>query len=375
MRARVQNDRGRPRRNPQSHRPSARRIARSPERCPDGPHARLVETPEDPALYGEIERLAAISGGYGRYADVLEERAAAIFDAAVAQDLWRRLGTWPRASSKDDRRAISAYVKASEQAGDDAEILAALDRLYERTKDLPRARRHHRAQGRPPQRCRAAGRAVLPSGQAADSAIRRALARARDTEASPRARPRSRRPAKLSKSSPSDATLFEEAAEALEVVYRAQNDNERLTALDEKRIAFASSPRERTRIRLDLAKLLEERAADPKRAQAVLEDALADDPTETDVLNEIERLAPGNDGWSSATSRLLTAVVNATDLTPDAARDAYVRLASWYEDKLEESAPRPKSALEKALAEDPENVEICAPSSASVVPRAANAIW
>jgi hypothetical protein len=56
-----------------------------------------------------------------------------------------------------------------------------------------------------------------------------------------------------------DATLFEEAAEALEVVYRAQNDNARLTALHEKRISYAGSARERTRIRLDLAKLLEDR--------------------------------------------------------------------------------------------------------------------
>ena len=85
------------------------------------------------------------------YADALEERAAAIFDAAVAQDLWRRLGTVAETELKDDRRAISAYAKAGEQAGDDAEILAALDRLYERTKDYRGARRHARATGRPPQ--------------------------------------------------------------------------------------------------------------------------------------------------------------------------------------------------------------------------------
>ena len=172
----------------------------------------------------------------------------------------------------------------------------------------------------------------------------------------------------------SDATLFEEAAEALEVVYRTQNDDERLTALNEKRIAFASSPRERTRIRLDLAKLLEERSRDPKRAQAVLEDALSDDPTETDVLNEIERLAPGNDGWSSATSRLLTAVVNAKDFTPDAARDAYVRLATWYEDKLK-IPPRPRARSRRPSREIPRTSRFCARSSAFVAPRAANAIW
>src|SRR6185295_4273406 len=97
-----------------------------------------------------------------------------------------------------------------------------------------------------------------------------------------------------------DATLFEEASEALESVYRARNDNERLTSLYDKRISFASSARERTRIRLDLAKHLEERTKDPKRAQAALEDALADDPTDADVLGEIERLAGTNGAWASA---------------------------------------------------------------------------
>src|SRR5262249_26106168 len=81
-----------------------------------------------------------------------------------------------------------------------------------------------------------------------------------------------------------DATLFEEAAEALEGVYRIGGDSQRLVALYEKRIAFAGSGRDRTRIRLDLAKLLEDASRDPRRAQSVLEDALADDPTDVDVL-------------------------------------------------------------------------------------------
>jgi len=43
----------------------------------------LAETPEDGDLYAEIDRLAAASGGYGRYADALEERATSIFDATM----------------------------------------------------------------------------------------------------------------------------------------------------------------------------------------------------------------------------------------------------------------------------------------------------
>jgi tetratricopeptide (TPR) repeat protein len=233
----------------------------------------LAEIPGDAELYPEIERLAALSGGYGRYADALEERAQGIFDASVAQDLWRRLGAIAENQLKDDRRAIQAYVKAGEQMGDDPEILGALDRLYERTRDfralgeiierrvgvIPEVKKQaellHRL-------------AKLQIGEFQERSLGLATLRQaleRDVE---------NRVARESlEALTDDATLFEEAAEALEVVYRAQNDNARLTSLHEKRISYAGSARERTRIRLDLAKLLEDRAGDVKRAHAVLEDA------------------------------------------------------------------------------------------------------
>jgi tetratricopeptide (TPR) repeat protein len=317
----------------------------------------LAETPEDAELYGEIDRLAAASRGYDRFADALEERAGAIFDAAIAQDLWRRLGKIAENELGDNQRAINAYVKAGEQAGEDAEILAALDRLYEKAKDFRalaeilerrvQATSDARVQGELFYRLaklqigefeeRAQGLATLKQALEKDSEHRQAR--------------------EALEALTDDATLFEEAAEALEGVYRAQNDNDRLVALAEKRIGFAGSARERIRIRLDLAKLLEERSHDGKRAQRVLEDALSDDPTDIDVLREIERLAALNDTWASATDRLAAAIEGARDLTPDTARDAYVRLASWYEDKLKNSSAA-ETALDKALARDPENVEI-----------------
>jgi tetratricopeptide (TPR) repeat protein len=317
----------------------------------------LAETPEDAELYTEIDRLAAASGGYGRYADALEERAAAIFDAAVAQDLWRRLGKIAESELKDDERAITAYAKASEQAGDDPDILEALDRLYARTGEHRHLaevlERRITTVHDPKQQAELFYRlAKLQIDEFEErhlglGTLKQALEKDGEHRASREAL----------EALTNDATLFEDAAEALESVYRAQNDNERLTSLFEKRISFAESARERTRIRLDLAKHLEERSNDPKRAQAALEDALADDPTDIDVLGEIERLAAKNDAWASATSRLASAIIGAKDLTPDSARDAYVRLATWYEDKQKNPAEA-ESALDRALERDPENLEI-----------------
>jgi len=317
----------------------------------------LADVPDDRALHVAIDRLAGSSDGYSRYADVLEERASATFDAAISHDLWHRLGKIAEDELKDDRRAIRAYVKASDQGGDDADILAALDRLYLRTGNM-------RALAETLER-----RVAMESDAEQQSELFYRLAQLQLLAFQERSlglgtlkQALERTPAHvLSREAleglTADATLFEEAAEALESVYRSQGDDARLTALQEKRIGFAASARERTRIRLELARLLEERTKDPVRAQQVLEEALADDPTDLDVLAEIERLAAHNQGWASAAARLSSAIVNASDLTSDEARDSYVRLATWYEDKLKNPAAG-EAALESALERDPENVEI-----------------
>jgi tetratricopeptide (TPR) repeat protein len=317
----------------------------------------LSETADDPDLYREIDRLAAVAQGYARYADVLEERASAIFDGAVSQDLLRRLGKIAELELKDDRRAIRAYAKANEQAGDDPEILASLDRLYERTKDyrslLDVLERRVTVEPEAKKQAELLYRQAHLQIQEYDerspglATLKQALERDPDHGPSREAL----------EALTEDATLFEEAAEALEAVYRAKGDDQRLVALYEKRIAFAGSPRDRTRIRLDLGKLLEDSSRDPKRAQSVLEDALGDDPTDVDVLGEIERLAARNGWWPSATSKLEAAVLDAKDLSADAARDVYIRLSSWYEEHLRKPEAA-EQALEKALDRDPENVEI-----------------
>src|SRR6185295_6449908 len=77
----------------------------------------------------------ARSGGWGRYCDALAARAAGIFDAVVAKNLFLRLGRIAEEQLKDDRRSVDAYAKAVEHAGDTPELLEALDRLYGRLGD------------------------------------------------------------------------------------------------------------------------------------------------------------------------------------------------------------------------------------------------
>ncbi|TKC99382.1 tetratricopeptide repeat protein [Polyangium fumosum] len=312
----------------------------------------LEDTPDDPELHAEIERLAERSEGFGRYCDALSQRAAATFDAVIAKDLWLRVGRIAEDKLKDDRRSVEAYAKAVEQAGDEPALLEALDRLYSRLGDnkaladvlerrvaaisdeREQANFHHRL----------ATIQIEAFGEKSQglATLKQALERAPDHAPSREA---------LEKLT-DERSLFEEAAEALESVYKSQGDHAALAKLYEKRIGFVGTPAERVRLRLDLAKVLEDRSGDPKAAQGALEAALKDDPADVDVLAELERLSPITGGWASAADALEKAVSEKSDLSTDAARDLWMRIAEWRKDKLADNAAAER-ALEQALKHDP----------------------
>lgn len=309
----------------------------------------LEDTPDDASLHADIEKLCERSEGYGRYCDALAARAGAIFDATVAKDLYLRLGRIAEEKLKDDRRSVEAYAKAVEHAGDTPELLEALDRLYGRLGDekaladvlerrVPLATDREQAD-------LLHRLAVIQIESFKDKAqglatLRQALERAPDHG-----------PACQALEALTDTReLFEEAAEALENVYRIRGDHAALARLYEKRITYAPTAGDRVRMRLDLAKVLEERSNEPKLAQAALEAAFADDPTDADVLAEVERLAPITNGWPSAADALDKAI-RAGDLPAETARDLWMRIAGWRKDKIGDAAAAEK-ALEEALKHD-----------------------
>jgi tetratricopeptide (TPR) repeat protein len=107
-------------------------------------------------------------------------------------------------------------------------------------------------------------------------------------------------------------------------------------------------------MRLDLARVLEEKSGDAKAAQGVLENALVDDPADSDVLAELERVAAINDRWGSAAAALEKALRAQADLVSETAADLWLRLAGWYKDKAGDF-PAAERAFEEALKHDPTN--------------------
>ena len=261
----------------------------NPNRAMDAIVRALVDEPSAVDLHESAERLAAAIAegeGWRRYADALEDRASTLYDSAITTDLYVRLGRVSEEKLKDDERAARAYAKAAEQAGDTTATLVALDRLYARLND-PRAladvleRRIALEAGGHEQAELLHRLASLQIHEFANCSrglvtLRQALERAPDHAAS-----RDAVTALLA-----EDALFDEAFDVLEWTYRQLARAEDLVALYKRKVDRALGARDKSRARLDWAKVLENDAKDPKRAIGVLEEALVDDPADLDVLAE-----------------------------------------------------------------------------------------
>ena len=317
----------------------------------------LSERPEAPELHGEIERLAQATGGWARYADTLGERAQSIFDPEVAQDLFVRLGRVAEEQLKNDQRAVEAYSRAVEQAGDQPELLVALDRLYTRLDDKQkvaeilerRVTAEHADQMQAELYFRLALLQIDSFKEPARglSSLRLALDRVQDHEAAVD---------ELEKLT-AQHDLFEEAAEVLESVYRARGRTDRLAKLYEKRVAHADSPEERVDMRRNLSRVLEDECKDVVAAQRVLEQGLLEAPTDGALLDELERLAGITGDFQGAGNALSQAIEKHSDLSAEAAVALCVRLASWQKDRVG-SPSAAEAALTRALSFEPDNDDV-----------------
>jgi tetratricopeptide (TPR) repeat protein len=312
----------------------------------------IAEQPDAADLHAEIERLAAATSGWARYADALGERAQATFDTGLARELYTRLGRVAELHLSDERRAVQAYTRAVEQVGDQPELLEALDRLYGRLGD-------GQALSEVLER-----RVAVVDSPSEQAMLHYRLAVLFITEFNEKGRGLASLRAALERNPDHEEALeelegltdqrdlFEEAAEVLEGVYRSRGRTDRLAALFEKRVGFAGTAMERIDMRRSLARVLEEEARDPAAAQRVLQQGLVDDPADSALLGELERLAPITGNWEGAAAALRDAIEKKVDLVPDVARDLCVRVAVWYRDRAEDRKSAEK-ALEKALEFDP----------------------
>lgn len=317
----------------------------------------LSERPEAPELHQEIERLAVATGGFGRYADTLGERAQSTFDPEIAQDLYVRLGRVAEEQLKSDPRAVEAYSRAVEQAGDKPELLVALDRLYTRLAEQEKVaeilERRVAVEDSEAVQAELYFRLALLQIQSFReparglSSLRMALDRAPAHEGAVE---------ELDKLT-AQPDLFEEAAEVLESVYRSSGRTDRLAKLYEKRVAHADSLEARVDMRRSLSRVLEDECKDPAGAQRVLQQGVLEAPTDSALLDELERLAGITGDWLSAASALGEAIEKHSDLSPEAAVALCIRSSSWLKDRVG-NAVAAEAALNRALGFEPDSDEV-----------------
>jgi golgin subfamily B member 1 len=317
----------------------------------------ISEVPDDAELHVELERLSRATGGFGRYADALSDRAGSTFDPDVARELYVRLGRVAELELKDDQRAVNAYKRAVEQAGDQADLLDSLDRLYSRLNE-------HEAVADVLER-----RVTVESSEERQADLYFRLAQLQIDRFKEPARGLGSLRMALERVPAHDAAvseleklvdneeLFEEVSEILESVYRARGMTDRLAKLYEKRVGFADGVEARIDMRRSLARVLEEEAKDPPGAQRVIELGLAEAPEDIALLEELERLAPITGEWEKACQALKGAIAAKRDLSPESGVELSMRLSRWYRENANDNAAA-EAALGRALEFDDTNDEV-----------------
>lgn len=298
----------------------------------------VADVPDEEDLHRDIERLCAATGDYVSYANTLSERAQTTFDADVGRNLLARLGTIARDQLHEPKRSIDAYSRAVELVGDEPELLAALDGLYESTEnwaqladvverrtmvvdtDEQRAELHSRLAAIQLRHFNEGGQALV--------SLRTAL------ELNPLHDGARAQLEKLTE----QRDFFEEASEVLEGVYRTRGLTDALATLYERRVEFADSSDQRQEMRKALAAVLEQELHNPNGAQRVLQQGLVENPEDGETVDEVERLASASGDWASAAEALNAALQSQRALPAGLSQELTLRLALWYSDKVNDAA-------------------------------------
>jgi golgin subfamily B member 1 len=337
----------------------------------------LADQPQDADLHTDVERVSGLLGrdGFARYAEALGERSASIFDAKVTAELFMRLGKVAEAHLSDLAKAAEAFSRAAEQGGDAETVLVALERVHAALGDTralvdvlerriaiesdgaAQADLYHRLASLQIGETLGDGSRGPAEGGTRDMLGDKAQGLATLRLALERV-PEHARAREAVERLLTDDSLFDDAFDTLEGVYRSTNRGEDLARLYERRVDRADGPRARTRARLELARIRETEANDGPGAQRAVEAAVIGDPTDTEALAELERLAEKNNAWRDAADALSRALEAQERAAPGAGNaELWSRLGAWHRDKVTD-ARAAEEAYAKALDGDPENIEL-----------------
>jgi tetratricopeptide (TPR) repeat protein len=302
----------------------------------------------DPAALDALERLYRQARDFRSLVDVLSQKIDLATDDATRKPLRLTAAAVFDNELKDSFEAISQYKAILEAEPDDTIALENLDRLYEREKAWPDLveiiDRRAEAEGDPTRRAellyRAARHVEKEQGEA-EQAIERyrtILASFPEHEATRAALDALTR----------DEDTLEEAADALEPVYRSEGLYDQVAELYERRLAARTSDATRRRERFEaLAQVHETGRRDSGAAFQAWARFLQEEPEDAGAQTELERLAHERGRWPELADLYGTIVEGTMDA--DLGRSYSLKLAQIYEEAigdLEKAAGRYRRALE-----------------------------
>ncbi|HET7825307.1 MAG TPA: hypothetical protein VFK90_08235, partial [Anaeromyxobacter sp.] len=252
--------------------------------------ARVREhAPDDREALAALRRLHRARERFGELADVCADIARRSTDPASRMDARREEAAVAESRLADPTRAAAAWREVAELAPDDAEALAALERLYERldrAQDLARAleaRLAHAFDLDTAHRLAELRREKL--GDAAGALALHAEILRRDPK-----RDASR--AALSALGAVPGAVGREALEAADVALRAAGEHTRRVAAREARLAAVDDPGERARLFAEIRSILEVDLREPEMAFVAASRAFAEGgPPRASAEEDLFRLA------------------------------------------------------------------------------------
>jgi tetratricopeptide (TPR) repeat protein len=319
----------------------------------------LTEDPAETAPREALERLAATAGDWQRLADVYAERMDATFDASLQLSLAMRLAALYEnelgavAGSLD--RAADFLRKARSLPGDEAPVLAALERILRRQGEHAELAevlaREAELAGEPTEQAAllaSLGQVRLESlsdPEGALGAFRDALERNPGHAAARAALGRL-----LDRPETRDGAL-----DVLEPLAAARGDHEELIALYERRVEAQEDHAERAHWLRKIAEVAADQLDSPDRALDALGRALKEEPMPGGALDDLERIAGAAKIPAAGAAQIELALVGAE---PDAARELALRAARLYGEAGDR--PAAERLYRFVLDGDPENADALA---------------
>jgi tetratricopeptide (TPR) repeat protein len=315
----------------------------------------LTEEATEASPRHALERLAAATGHWSRLAEVYTERMEATFDASLQRSLALRLSELWEEQLGDLARAADFLRKAQSLPGDEAPVLASLERVLRKLNDSAELAeilsREAEVAGDPAAQAdflAALGEVRLRGLEDAEGA----LGAYRDAL--------ERNPAHAQAQAALVALLDrdetrEGALDVLEPLAETRGDYQTLLGLYERRLELRDDRAERAHWLRKIAEVAADQLADPRRALAALGRALKEEPTPGGALDDLERIAGAGQIPAEGAAKIEEAFA---DADPDSARELALRAARLYVEAGDRAASERLYA--RVLENDPENADALA---------------